>query len=322
MDHPSSPFITIQPVSQTTSNGATVRFHARAVGAQPVVNSPQNQTPVFQGLSYQWQFNGANLPGATNADLTIFNTQGANIGSYQVIVTNLLGAVTSRIAQLIIPYNLTLAAALNATNLTWTTGPTNAPWLTEISVTHDGIAAAQSGHISDSQQTVLQTAVTGPGTLTFWWKVSSEEYFDFLSFSLDNSNAVAISGEVNWQQIALNIPSGTHTLQWIYAKDPSVSVGQDAGWLDQVTYTSDSPLVLSAPRLMLGGGFLFAVGATDGETFQPNKLVGLEVQASTNLVDWAALPDALILTNGVLQIHDLTATNAQMRFYRIIENKN
>src|ERR1035441_2733190 len=40
------------------------------------------------------------------------------------------------------------------------------------------------------------------------------------------------------------------------------------------------------------------------------------------LVTRAALPDALILTNGVLQIHDLTATNAQMRFYRIIENKN
>ncbi|HEX5400096.1 MAG TPA: immunoglobulin domain-containing protein [Verrucomicrobiae bacterium] len=302
-----SPFITLPPLSRTVTSGATVHFHARAVGVQP--------------LNDQWQFNGANIAGATNGDLTLANVHSANVGDYQIIVTNFLGAVTSRVAHLTIPYSRDLATALNATNLAWTTGG-NVPWFAENVVTHDGITAAQSGHISDGQESILQTTVTGPGTVTFWWKVSSEEYFDFLSFFLDNSNAVAISGEVDWQQRSFAIPSGTHTLKWIYAKDPSVSAGQDAGWLDQVTYTPDSPLVLSAPRLMLGGGFRFAAGAPRGTALQSNSLVGLEVQASTNLVDWAAMPDALTLTNGVLQIHDLSATNAPMRFYRIIENKN
>ena len=272
-------------------------------------------------LNYQWQFNGVDISYATNGDLTLTNVQGVNVGNYQLIVTNWLGSVTSRVAQLIIPYGGTLATALDATNLVWTTGPTNTPWFAEVSVTHDGVAAGQSGRIADNQQSTLQTTVTGPGTLTFWWKVSSEEYFDSFGFFLDDSNAAAISGEVDWQQLSFSLPAGVHTLKWIYAKDPSVSVGQDAGWLDEVTYTPDSPLVLSTPRLMLGGGFRFAARAPRGTALQSNSLVGLEVQASTNLVNWAAMPDALTLTNGVLQVHDSSATNAPMRFYRIIENK-
>jgi alpha-tubulin suppressor-like RCC1 family protein len=175
-----SPFITIQPVSQTTTTGATVRLHARAVGAQQLVWDPQRYQWRPQGLGYQWQLNGMVLPGATNADLTIANVQGTNTGKYQVVVTNALGSVISRIAQLTIPFNTTLPAALNATNLVWTSSPTNAPWFAQISVTHDGEAAAQSGHITDNQQSALQTTVTGPGVLVFWWKVSSEEGYDFL----------------------------------------------------------------------------------------------------------------------------------------------
>ena len=247
-----SPFITIQPVSQTTTNGATVRFHARAVGAQPLVYIPQRYVP--KPLSYQWQFNGLNMTGATNSDLMITNATGANAGSYQTVITNYLGAVVSKVSQLTIvsaPYNGTLAAALNATNLVWTASPTNAPWFAEISITHDGVAAAQSGHITDNQQSILQTTVTGPGPITFWWKVSSEQGYDFLNFFVDSTNqptvSVRISGEVDWQQLSFNIPSGAHNLFWIYSKDFSVSAGQDAGWLDQVTFTP-APLITQQPE--------------------------------------------------------------------------
>ncbi len=46
-------------------------------------------------LSYQWQFNGTNLPGATNTTLVISNLTTAATGSYIVIVTNQIGSVTS-----------------------------------------------------------------------------------------------------------------------------------------------------------------------------------------------------------------------------------
>jgi alpha-tubulin suppressor-like RCC1 family protein len=391
-----SPHITIQPMSQTPAHRASVHLHARAVGVQP--------------MSYQWQWNGQNIPGATNDDLTITNAPGA----YQMIAANVLGTVISRVAQVtvpVVPINTNLGAALNATNLVWTTYSYNRKqqqgyglWFAENQVTHDGDAAAQSGAITNSEQSILQTTVTGPGTLMFWWKVSSEADYDFLNVYLDNSNAAAVSGEVDWQQRSLLIPSGAHTLKWIYAKDISVSAGQDAGWLDQVAFmpaplitqqpqsqtawmgsnatfqagatwsgianvqwlkngtnlpdahsmlltltnltrrdsgmytlqisnvgggvtSSNASLVvlvpqrLSAPRLLPDGSFVFSSDDADGAPLQPGDLAGFQVQASTNLVDWNALPGALTLTSGVLQLDDSAATNASMRFYRIIENR-
>jgi hypothetical protein len=51
-------------------------------------------------LSYQWQFDGASIAGATNATLTLNNLQGSEAGSYSVIVTSLGGSVTSSNATL------------------------------------------------------------------------------------------------------------------------------------------------------------------------------------------------------------------------------
>jgi hypothetical protein len=51
-------------------------------------------------LSYQWRFEGADLPGASNPTLSIPRTQLTNAGAYTVLVANLAGGVTSRVAQL------------------------------------------------------------------------------------------------------------------------------------------------------------------------------------------------------------------------------
>lgn len=141
--------------------------------------------------------------------------------------------------------------ALNTTNLVWTTGgDTN--WFVESTNTHDNVAAAQSGAITDSQQTWIQTTVTGPGTLSFWWQVSSETNYDFLEFDLDGNPQDKISGTgQGWAQKTYSIPSGTHTLQWLYSKDPSGSDGLDAGFLDEVSYvaTPTTGLIVTASPL-------------------------------------------------------------------------
>src|SRR5439155_17459166 len=62
---------------------------------------------------------------------------------------------------------------LNSTNLEWSTWGF-APWFSENTITHDGVSAAQSGAIADLQESWLGTLITGPGRLTYWWKVSSE----------------------------------------------------------------------------------------------------------------------------------------------------
>jgi hypothetical protein len=82
------PVITDQSslTNRVVERGQTVSFSVTAGGTPP--------------LGYQWQLNGTNLTGAnvvgaTNATLTINSVQTNQSGSYQVIVTNYAGSVTS-----------------------------------------------------------------------------------------------------------------------------------------------------------------------------------------------------------------------------------
>src|SRR6266568_1205571 len=51
-------------------------------------------------FTYRWNFNGADLPGATNATLTVANVEPSNAGSYFVVVRNAVGLAISRTATL------------------------------------------------------------------------------------------------------------------------------------------------------------------------------------------------------------------------------
>jgi hypothetical protein len=53
--------------------------------------------------AYQWQFDGTNLAGATGSTLLLTNIQPSQAGSYQVVITNTFGSVTSA------PVTLTIA---------------------------------------------------------------------------------------------------------------------------------------------------------------------------------------------------------------------
>ena len=75
------PVITSPPQSQSVQTTSNVTFTVTAVGTPP--------------LFYQWQLNGAPLPGATDSSYTRIAVQLADAGSYSVTVTNLAGGVTS-----------------------------------------------------------------------------------------------------------------------------------------------------------------------------------------------------------------------------------
>lgn len=75
-------------------SGEPIFLRARAAGSPP--------------LSFQWQFNGTNIIGATNANLAIMNPSATNAGLYRVIVSNDLGSVDSED----IPVNVTESAPI------------------------------------------------------------------------------------------------------------------------------------------------------------------------------------------------------------------
>jgi hypothetical protein len=225
-----APAVTVQPFDRSLFRGSNTTFNAKAVGAQPV--------------SYQWQMYGTNIPGATTEALTLTNLQFAQAGPYQLSVGNRYGVGFSRIAKLSV--TLPLPEALDTTNVPWTSSG-NATWFGQTADSHDGVDAARSGSIGNGQESILQTTLGGPAQLGFWWKASSELSFDFLEFKLDGITQASISGEVDWQQLSYAIPSGNHTLVWRYFKDPNGSAGQDAGWVDQVVYSINPPVITLQP---------------------------------------------------------------------------
>jgi hypothetical protein len=94
----SPPTIVTQPQSASLYVGDNLKLSATAGGTVP--------------LSYQWQQNGTNLPGATNTSLIFTPTVASNAGTYVLVITNFLGVTNSFPAIVTLtPFALTNALA-------------------------------------------------------------------------------------------------------------------------------------------------------------------------------------------------------------------
>ncbi|MCP4607261.1 MAG: hypothetical protein GY845_00910 [Planctomycetes bacterium] len=132
-----------------------------------------------------------------------------------------------------------LSEALD-TSLNFTTGG-DAGWFSQTRPYYFGYDSAQSGDIADGQVSWMQTTVHGAGTLSFYWKISSERHYDDLKFFIDGVRQDRISEIMDWHQMTYTITgSGLHTLEWRYAKDHSASEGDDCAWVDQLEWSGDS----------------------------------------------------------------------------------
>ncbi|MGA2659094.1 MAG: choice-of-anchor tandem repeat GloVer-containing protein [Verrucomicrobiota bacterium] len=80
------PEVLAPPQGQIVAASANAAFSVRAWSVSP--------------LAYQWRFNGAILPGATNSSLSLTNVQLDQAGNYDVVVNDAHGSLTSALAGL------------------------------------------------------------------------------------------------------------------------------------------------------------------------------------------------------------------------------
>lgn len=119
------------------------------------------------------------------------------------------------------------------TRYMWTNDATY-PWTIVSSSPQEGTYCAQSGAISNSQSSTLQMTinVANNDSISFWYKVSSENTYDFLRFYIGNAKKAEWSGEKSWARASYPVSQGSKILKWIYIKDEMELAGSDCAWID------------------------------------------------------------------------------------------
>ena len=150
-------------------------------------------------------------------------------------------------------------------------------------VVKDGRIAGMSGNAGqdNSTSTVSVTVDMLAGdTLSFDYKVSSEQNYDKFSFRVNNQQQFERSGELDWTNYVFTAPSdGSYSFEWRYAKDYSMGSGSDCAWLDEVTLTTS------------GGPEPGLIGDADGDGEVPVTDALLILRMAMGIMDTVPCPD-------------------------------
>ena len=135
----------------------------------------------------------------------------------------------------------------------WENDPTH-PWSVVTENPYEGNYCAKSGNIGNNTSSVLSITlnVHSEGEVSFYRKVSSEEGYDALYFTIDNDLKGQWSGEVAWGQVSYAITPGQHQLYWSYNKDIYVSSGSDCAWLDNIVFPPSETITVTQEIIMNG----------------------------------------------------------------------
>ena len=112
----------------------------------------------------------------------------------------------------------------------------DANWFAQTETSYDGIDAVGSGSIfaNESSRFSISKQTT---SVSFWYKVSSENNYDFFEFYINGSLGSRTSGEVGWTKFTNNSLNNTnHTFEWRYTKDTYADAGADKAWVDQISF--------------------------------------------------------------------------------------
>jgi CotH kinase protein/Lamin Tail Domain/Bacterial Ig domain/Calx-beta domain/Immunoglobulin domain len=268
------PLVLASPQDQAVFVGTTVVLSVSATGAPP--------------LRYQWRFNGAVLPGRTNANLTLNNVQLTDAGGYSVMVLNSVGSATSEEATLSvrIPPTLTVTASQAV--------------LAEAGAGSTTFVITRTGSTNEA----LQVAFTVGGT--------AEAGADYTALTSPVSMPAGITSvPVLLQIINDTTPEGNETVILTLQSQPAyvidspdratVTIMDDDNLAPSITLTNPIPdAVFTAPANVTMGASAFD---TDGSV----ALVEFFADGSNKLGQATSMPFTFTWTNAPLGPHELSA---------------
>ena len=245
MDVDTSPFISKQPKNAYVIEGETASFSVIAVSSTL--------------LSYQWQKDGINIPGATNSTYTTNNLNLAdnNLNSYRVIVTNINGSDTSNAVKVTVePNNQRITTGIQAlydfqegsgstindksnvgAQLNLNIGNSDSVKWKPYGLNLIGSAAILTGSAATK---IINSSISTNGiTIEGWIKPNSSAGGWIISCSQDSATRnFLLSQQSNDNSYELRLrTSGTSTAGFPFVKTPS-NITNDS--LTHVVYTRDA----------------------------------------------------------------------------------
>jgi sugar lactone lactonase YvrE len=241
-----APQILTQPTQQFTTPGGSATFTVTASGSSTI--------------SYQWNFNGAAISGATSSSYTVTNAQASNAGSYTVTVSDSTGSTTSAGANLSVNTGSTSARLTNISTRAQvgTGGNILIPGLfisgagTEtLLVRADGPALTQfsvSGVLAQPTLSVYNSTGTLVATNTGWGTGPNASQIPSISASV---GAFALTaGSADCALIA-NLTAGAYTVQ---ISGVGNTTGVALAEVYEVSATGSARLANISTRALVGTG--------------------------------------------------------------------
>jgi len=320
-----------QPQSQTVTPGATVTFSVVAEG-----------TGV---LRYRWQFNGNDIPNATNASLVVANAQLANEGNYRVLITDDIITVPSAVARLTVKVRATvLVPPAGSTNVEgssitfsvvasgsvpmgflWRKGANPfGDWVvseaTNSAISLSNLRTNDSGDyrviITNSSgiatiSTIATLLVVAPPAITS--QPASRTVFEGTNVSLTIGLGGTAPFVYQWHRNGSPITGATNASLAF----TNVQLGSDGTYYVVATnlagtVTSDPAVltIIAVPRLInpsldINGNITFTVHGNSNRTYA--------IEISSNLIEWVTMTN-VAFTSTEMPIAD--RANRTNRFYR------
>ncbi len=306
----------IKPDSKAANlpNGTNVTFTVAATSSEPP-------------LSYQWRFNGVDIPGATGTSYTVMDVQLENEGDYTVAITDGTGTISSAPARLV-PW-LQPVIIIRPVNQTVTAG---GPVSMSVAVTGNplpmefswrrNLGSIEIALVSGNFKTNLITLNTDDALLTLADGMASTNYAMRVVIKNDAHTAPGINTVFNITVVADTDRDGiADTQELALGLDPN-NAADAAGDLDNDgmsnraeviagTNPTNSLSYLKIEQSVVPNTATVQFGSVSNRTYSIQFTDNLNSSAWSKLADFPALT-----TNSVHQMADPSwATN---RFYRVV----
>lgn len=213
------PTITRQPLGQTLVEGENGTFTVAASSSSPI--------------TYQWQFNQTEIPGATDSSFTSSNVTVANAGQYSVVLGNQIGSVTSAPAVLVVNYFLRSTA-----------NPSNGGTIL--------VSPQQVGYAFGD--TVSLTATASPGFSFVGWSGDVVTASNQIVVTVTKSKTF-VANFFSTADIILDNPDALYSGVWTIATSAPDKYGSYYEYAATVSGSSGMADAIYTPNIFLAGNY-------------------------------------------------------------------